>query len=220
MTNGEHNAGQHRDTRCAPLMHRTVRTTQAPHCAHHASTTLCAPRKHQRHDESHTTQYSTEPHCEHRACTRATILHEMCFNLKLSGNDVYFTILSILLVKIMLCSKLHRHKSFKLKHISCKIRGRTEVRATQSSSVSVWLSSPPRKALRGGIQKTILAEFSGNVGDSRQMLTKTSQWLQERASDTPKKGLLWMRCTRALSRTKVDGSEPPTYHLRIVGQPD
>ena len=31
----------------------------------------------------------------------------MCFNLKLSGNEVYYTIFVILLVKIMLCSKLH-----------------------------------------------------------------------------------------------------------------
>ena len=49
----------------------------------------------------------------------------------------------------------------------------------------------PRKALRGGIQKSILTDFSGNVGDSRQMLTKTGQWLQERGWVTPTKGLLW-----------------------------
>ena len=50
----------------------------------------------------------------------------------------------------------------------------------------------PRKALRGGIQNSILTKISGNVGDSPQMLTKTSQWLQERASDTPTKGPLWL----------------------------
>ena len=33
-------------------------------------------------------------------------------------------------------------------------------------------AAPPRKALRGGIQKSILTDLSGNVGDSRQMLTK------------------------------------------------
>ena len=57
-----------------------------------------------------------------------------------------------------------------------------------------WFDEPPepRKALRGGIQTSILTDFSGNVCDSRQMLTKTSQWLQERASDTPTKGLLWL----------------------------
>jgi hypothetical protein len=52
-------------------------------------------------------------------------------------------------------------------------------------------STGPLNALRGGIQKSVVTDFLGNVGDSRQMLTKTSQWLQERASDTPTKGLLW-----------------------------
>ena len=51
----------------------------------------------------------------------AGILYEMCFNLKLSGNEVHYTILKILLVKIMLCSKLHCQKLFKLKHISYEI---------------------------------------------------------------------------------------------------
>ena len=50
----------------------------------------------------------------------------------------------------------------------------------------------PRKALRGGIPKSILTDFSANVGDSRQMLTKTRKWLQERGRDTPTKGLLWI----------------------------
>ena len=56
----------------------------------------------------------------------------------------------------------------------------------------VTLNASPRKALRGGIQKSILTDFLENMCDSRQMLTKTSQWLQERASDTPTKGLLWI----------------------------
>jgi hypothetical protein len=47
----------------------------------------------------------------------------MCFNLKLSGNEVYYTILLVLLVKIMLCGKLHCQKVFKLKHISDEVRG-------------------------------------------------------------------------------------------------
>ena len=38
---------------------------------------------------------------------RITILCEKTSNLKISGNEVYYTMLSILLVKIMLCSKLH-----------------------------------------------------------------------------------------------------------------
>ena len=42
---------------------------------------------------------------------------------KISGNEVYYTIFLILLVKIMLCSKLGRQKSFKLKHISYTTRG-------------------------------------------------------------------------------------------------
>ena len=46
---------------------------------------------------------------------------EMCCNIKLSGHEVCYTIFKILLVKIMLCSKLHCQKVFKLKHISCKI---------------------------------------------------------------------------------------------------
>ena len=37
-------------------------------------------------------------------------LYEICFNLKFSGNEVYHTIFEILLVKIMLCSKLHHQK--------------------------------------------------------------------------------------------------------------
>ena len=43
-----------------------------------------------------------------------------------------------------------------------------------------------------GYSKVNSDRFSGNVGDSPQMLTKTSQWLQERASDTPTKGPLWL----------------------------
>ena len=50
----------------------------------------------------------------------------------------------------------------------------------------------PRKALRGGIEKSILTDFSGNMGDSRQMLTKTRKRLQERGRDTPTKSLLWL----------------------------
>ena len=43
---------------------------------------------------------------------------------KISGNEVHYPIFYILLVKIMLCSKLHCQKSFKLKHMSYKIPGR------------------------------------------------------------------------------------------------
>ena len=40
---------------------------------------------------------------------------------KISGNEAYYTISSKLLVNIMLCSKRHDHKSFKLRHIPYKI---------------------------------------------------------------------------------------------------
>ena len=63
-----------------------------------------------------------------------------------------------------------------------------QVKLTPSS-----LGSGPRKALRGGIQKSILKKNPGNMGDSRQMSTKTRKWLQERGLDTPTKGLLWTR---------------------------
>jgi len=42
---------------------------------------------------------------------------------KLSGNEVYYTICFILLVKIMLCSKLYCQIVFELKHILYKISG-------------------------------------------------------------------------------------------------
>ena len=48
------------------------------------------------------------------------ILYEMCFNLKNLAMK-FTTRFLILLVEIMLCSKLHCQKSFKLKHISYKI---------------------------------------------------------------------------------------------------
>ena len=59
-----------------------------------------------------------------RSGTPGQILYEMCFNLLKNGNEVYYTIFKALLVKIMLCSKLHGKKCFKLKHISYQVRGR------------------------------------------------------------------------------------------------
>ena len=77
-----------------------------------------------------------------QSAMEAVILHEMCFYLNISGNEVHYTIFKIftvkimpcsklhcqksfhmLLVKIMLCSKLHCQKSVRLKHISFKIGG-------------------------------------------------------------------------------------------------
>ena len=46
------------------------------------------------------------------------ISHEMCFNQRKSGNEVDSTIFCKLLVNIMLFSKLHCQKAFRLKHIS------------------------------------------------------------------------------------------------------
>ena len=62
----------------------------------------------------------------------------------------------------------------------------------------------PRKALRGGIQKPIVTDLSGNLGDSRQMLIKTSQRLQKRASDTPTKGLVWRANMSHMGRSRPD----------------
>ena len=45
----------------------------------------------------------------------------MCFNFKLSGNEVYCTNDVLVPVKIMLCSKLHYQKVFKLEFFSSKI---------------------------------------------------------------------------------------------------
>ena len=56
-----------------------------------------------------------------RMCIPGRIVHEMCFNLKLSGNQVCRTMFSILLLKIMLCSQLHCQQVCKLKHISYQI---------------------------------------------------------------------------------------------------
>ena len=49
-------------------------------------------------------------------------------------------------------------------------------------------SSHPRKALRGGIQKSILTDFLGNVGDSRQMLTKIGQTAPRTGTEYPHEG--------------------------------
>jgi hypothetical protein len=48
--------------------------------------------------------------CTPGVATGAENLIEKCFNLKLSGNEVYYTNSLILVVKIMLCSKLHCQK--------------------------------------------------------------------------------------------------------------
>jgi hypothetical protein len=51
------------------------------------------------------------------------ILYEKSFNIKSSCNEVYYTNYLILPIKMMLCSKLHWQKLFKLKLFSYKIEG-------------------------------------------------------------------------------------------------
>ena len=52
------------------------------------------------------------------SCVLLRTLYNFFSTSKLSGNEVYHTIFLILLLKIMLCSKLHCQKLFRLKHIS------------------------------------------------------------------------------------------------------
>ena len=63
----------------------------------------------------------------HRQCKGAVwigrILHKMCSIYKISRNEVHYTIVSIYIVKIMLCSRLHCQNPFKLKNISFKVGG-------------------------------------------------------------------------------------------------
>ena len=56
-----------------------------------------------------------------RRGARAAHGREKSFNLKLSSTEVYYTIFLILLVKNMLCSKLHCQNVFELKLFSYKI---------------------------------------------------------------------------------------------------
>ena len=57
---------------------------------------------------------------------RELILYEKSFNLKTSGNEVYYTNSLILLIKMMLCGKIHGQKFFKLKLFSYKIEAEAE----------------------------------------------------------------------------------------------
>ena len=94
-------------------------------------------------------------------------------------------------------------------HVVCRANHHSRSRVNSSLQVvggckpstvaaEVELHSHPGALVRStqgpswGIQKSILTDFSGNVGDSRQMLTKTRKWLQERGRDTPTKGHLWV----------------------------
>ena len=59
----------------------------------------------------------------------------------------------------------------------------------RSKDLSHVKRGPPTQGSSWGTQKTFLTDFPENVGDSRQMLIKISQWLQKRASDalTPRR---------------------------------
>ena len=66
------------------------------------------------------------------------------------------------------------------------------IRLLEYGRMAGFPQSSPRTALRGGMQKSLLQDFSGHPGVSRQKLTNTRQQLQERVRDTPTKGLLWI----------------------------
>ena len=66
-------------------------------------------------EDSKTAAWSRGPPCERR------ILHQMCFTLENLWQCSLLHNVSILLVKIVLCGKLHCQISFKLKHISYRI---------------------------------------------------------------------------------------------------
>ena len=63
-------------------------------------------------------------------------------------------------------------------------------RRGEGQSSPLGASTNPRKALRGGIQKSTLKDVSGNVGDSRQRLTKIRNGSKNK-DWIPTKGLLW-----------------------------
>ena len=63
---------------------------------------------------------NTAPNQEERWGATRGLLHEIEISIKLSGNEVYYTISSTLLVKDKLCSKLHRD-SLNLIPFSCKL---------------------------------------------------------------------------------------------------
>jgi len=70
----------------------------------------------------------------------------MCLNLKLSGNEVFYTASSLLVIFRKSYSELHCQQVFKLKNIAYEI--------------SVWERGGPHKALRGGIPFPFVEPFS------------------------------------------------------------
>ena len=63
-------------------------------------------------------------------------------------------------------------------------RSTSQTRGLRSETAAI-----PRKALRGGIQKSIFKHFLAiNV---HKMAQRTTRWLQKRRRDAPTKGLAW-----------------------------
>ena len=67
-----------------------------------------------------------------------------------------------------------------------------EVRRACASEAGRRVCVPPRKALRGGVQKSIFKRpchfFAMNAP---KMAPRTTQWFQDRPWETPTKGLAW-----------------------------
>ena len=77
------------------------------------------------------------------------ILYEKLFNLKTSSNEVYYTNSLILLIKMMLCSKLHCQIFRKLKSFSYKLRDPAFIRSLSLGRVLLTET----KVERGDVSK-------------------------------------------------------------------
>jgi len=89
-----------------------------------------------------------------------------------------------------------------------------------SHRVSPWRTECPRKALRGGISKSILSRVCQFLSmRAHKMAPRTSQWLKERASDTPTKGLLWLLEVRLLPALEVGRQQARIVSQRVAVQP-
>ena len=68
----------------------------------------------------------------------------------------------------------------------------------------------PRKALRGGITKSIFKRpFQFWAINAHKMAPRTTQWLQERHCDAPTKGLAWYGDVRVCTRMQKTAPEFP-----------
>ena len=112
--------------------------------------------------------------------------------LKLSGNEVYYTACSLLVIFQSSSSKLqwqawwHNVVRGTLRHVP-KERG-TVADGTLQAGVDVTRCKArcPPKALRGGISKSILQRPCQFLTiNAHEMAPRTKRWLQERRRDTP-----------------------------------